>query len=203
MTETTFKEKLYRSNINLSSYPDYVPILAGRQFTRKMIHPTSFSKLVEQSHIEEVLNGVPAIEPVSTKPGSLTVGLRNETPDAAMHPPVDKSTLGLLNALNPINDISSTHQKVVAAEGNPDAAIVPVASVTPAIPLEGSNSTQFNERATAVSAWNIDPATLKGLPLIQLLEIYTRMCSNLEISPVQFKDRDKLIAQLSSEFKSK
>jgi len=211
-----FKQKLYRSTVNLSSYPDYVPIAAGLQFTRDMIHPKSFTKLVKRGYIEEVVAGVPAKPVVSTKPGSLTVGLRNETPDAAMHPPKDTTTLGLLNVLNPVGQVPGMHQPVGAeGEGNPDATIVPAPPVThtadvtadtPTI-IEGLNETQTAERVASACAWDIDPATLKGVPLVQLLDVYTRMCSKLEVEPIQFSaddsGREKLVAQMTSEFKSK
>ena len=219
VNKVVLKEKLYRANINLSAL-DYTPIMANMVFPKRVLHEKTFDNLVEQGHIEEALVGVPATPAVVDRAqGTMTVGLRNETPDAAMHPPKDTTTMGLLNILNPVTTaLPGMHQPVVvppavAGQGNPDAAALPdtiptadIAAETPTV-IEGLNQTQVAERVKAACAWNIDPATLKGTSLIQVLDIYNRMCAKLEVEPKVFEASDdgraKLVAFMTSEFKSK
>lgn len=50
------------------------------------------------------------------------------------------------------------------------------------------------------SIWNVDPEQIKGLSFEVLMASYIDTCEKYGITPVKFKDKKEVIAQLTSQF---
>lgn len=189
---------MYVANIRLSAH-DGSRIPAGMHFPKDALVPHTFNCMVERGSVVEVVPGVPIESPIKRKSNTtLTVGLENRTPDAAINPPAGaRSVVDRIyqQQADAAEEIKVAAVPVPVKAGNPDAK-----NLTPKTTISGLNQTQVDEKVAVAKTWNCNPIDLKDKNLFQLLDIYRKMCDVLNVQMDQYTDRNLLILKLSSEF---
>jgi hypothetical protein len=206
------KQKQYVGSIRLTdkARPVGNTIPAGIPFSKSIMVKHTFDKLLKQGYITEVVPGKRPSAPVKVKRNkALAVGLPRETPDAAIHPIKTKKTVqGGVHTEETANPVEESAETIKAPAEVPATQTEAPKEEDKRDALQvlkdekSAKATQAPVEKTNTAVWTYNPADLKGLPLMQLLDIYKKR--HAEFFPEQelkvFRHVDDVRAYLSSEF---